>query len=184
MISCLFSKYEVCSTLWVINAYWSVSVMFYVCDDVKPTLKLALWLCRVWPVFSSTWVFIMTVTREKSDDWSLSLFLLLSPPFHPPPGDSPPSFPPLPLSSLASSVLLKEAGACYRCLTQRSHFPSSPSSLHRSLPLIDSNRSWYVCSVWTAFDCVLNQRVTNCSHRRPFILHSRFHGAHAASPCF
>lgn len=53
----------------------------------------------------------------------------LSPPFHPLP------LAPSPLSSLASSVLLKEVGAYYRCLTPLSHFPSPSSSLSVVLSL-------------------------------------------------
>lgn len=84
---------------------------------------------------STTYAFIMAIMMEISDDWALSPFLLLSPLFRPLPLVSPPSSSLFLLSSLASSVLLKEAGAYYRCLTLLSRFPSSSSSLSAVLSL-------------------------------------------------
>lgn len=133
---------------------------------------------------SSTYAFIIWPWWWKYlDDWALSPFLLLSLLFHPLPLFS--LLPPLP-PLLPRIVCAAKRG---RSLLQVPH-TALPFSLFlliplcRSLPLIDCNSSWCVRSVWTAFDCVLNQSVTNCSRRGPFIRHGPFSEAHAASPCF
>lgn len=111
------------------------------------------------------------IFMRKDSDWSLQK----------------PAKEPLTFASLAfwnrffaSSMLLKEAGAYYRCLPLLCHFPLSVLIvLCFSLPLIDSNGARCAHNAQAAFDCVLNWSVTNCSHR--FIPHSPFVGAHAAS---